>query len=137
MSVEIRFVYEGELRTRATHAPSQAELQSDAPRDNHGKGESFSPTDLVATALGTCMLTTMGIYAAKHGLDLAGATAVVVKEMVADPFRRVAALPAVLTLPRSVPPEHRPELERTALECPVMQSIDPRIRKDVTFEWSL
>lgn len=136
MSVEIRFEYLGSLRTRACHTPSGAEFDTDAPRDNQGKGESFSPTDLVATALGTCMLTVMGLYARKHDLDLTGMTAVVAKEMIADPLRRVSALPATVRLDRPIPIEHRIELERTARECPVMQSLDTRIRKDVTFEWA-
>ncbi|MCA9727204.1 MAG: OsmC family protein [Candidatus Eisenbacteria bacterium] len=135
MAVEVTFVYEGNLRTRATHGPSETELVTDAPVDNHGRGESFSPTDLVATALGTCMLTTMGIYAQTHGLDLTDASAVVRKEMVADPLRRVAALPTRIVVPRPIPPHHREALERVARECPVMQSVHPRIDKPILFEW--
>ncbi|MEZ4655172.1 MAG: OsmC family protein [Candidatus Eisenbacteria bacterium] len=91
MAVEVTFVYEGNLRTRATHGPS-TELVTDALSTTTAAANP-SPTDLVATALGTCMLTTMGIYAQTHGLDLTDASAVVRKEMVADPLRRVAALP--------------------------------------------
>ena len=89
MGVEIHFHYVGDLRCESTHTPSGTDLHTDAPVDNQGRGESFSPTDLVATALGSCMLTTMGIAAKARGFDLPGATATVTKEMVADPFRRV------------------------------------------------
>ena len=77
MSVQIDLVYRGELRCEATHGPSQRKLETDAPVDNHGRGESFSPTDLVATALGACMLTVMGIYANRHEIDLTGTTVTV------------------------------------------------------------
>ena len=80
--VPIEAVYEGDLRCRATHGPSKAELLTDAPVDNQGKGESFSPTDLVATALGTCIATTMGIFAKRHEIDLRGMRVSVKKEMV-------------------------------------------------------
>src|SRR5215213_4203972 len=90
--VEITVAYEGQLRCVATHAPSKNTLLTDAPLDNMGKGESFSPTDLVATALATCVLTTMGIVAQRHNLDMSGATARVTKEMVTTPLRRIGRL---------------------------------------------
>ena len=89
--VEIQISYEGKLCCSATHEPSGAKLFTDAPRDNHGEGQSFSPTDLVATALGTCLLTIMGIVAQKHDIDLSGATVHVTKEMATAPIRRIAS----------------------------------------------
>ena len=90
--VTITVNYEGNLRCKATHGPSGTTLITDAPTDNHGKGESFSPTDLVATALPACVLTIMGIAAQKHGLNLEGMSAVTTKEMSAAPPRRIARL---------------------------------------------
>src|SRR5260221_14414378 len=99
MSVRIDFRYEGQLRCSAVHGPSQNQLLTDAPVDNHGRGESFSPTDLVATALGTCMLTVMGIFAEKHEIDLRGATATVFKEMITPPVRRIGRLACEIRVP--------------------------------------
>ncbi len=130
--VEITVTYEGDLRCRAVHGPSGAELVTDAPVDNHGRGESFSPTDLVATALGTCML---GITAAKRGWDLRGATVTIVKEMVADPERRIARLVARIRTPGPLDERARAVLERAALGCPVQQSLPERVDRPVTFEW--
>ncbi|MFM7109189.1 MAG: OsmC family protein, partial [Planctomycetaceae bacterium] len=90
--VKISTSYEGGLRCRATHGPSGTTLVTDAPVDNHGKGESFSPTDLVATAFGACMMTVMGIVAERHGVNLAGMTVETEKVMTAQPPRRIAAL---------------------------------------------
>jgi putative redox protein len=134
--VTIRSTYLGELRTRAVHGPSKKELVTDAPVDNQGKGESFSPTDLVATALGTCMLTTMGIVAARHGWDLAGATATVEKHMVADPERRIGKLVVALHLPTALDERARTTLERTALTCPVHRSLRSDVEIPVTFHWA-
>src|SRR5262245_52803974 len=111
--VRIETVYEGGLRCRAVHGPSRVELRTDAPVDNRGKGESFSPTDLVATALGTCILTTMGIVAERHGWDMTGASASVEKVMVADPARRIGRLEVVVRMPQSLDAEARAVLERT------------------------
>jgi len=135
MSIQIEVAYEGGLRCRAVHGPSRAELVSDAPVDNHGKGESFSPTDLVATALGTCMLTVMGIYAERHGIDLKGATATVGKEMVTAPVRRIGRLACEIRVPSAVELPQREALERAALTCPVHQSLHPDVEKPVTFVW--
>src|SRR6476661_6155928 len=90
--VEIKSVYEGQLHCNATHGPSGAVLATDAPKDNMGKGEAFSPTDLVATALGTCMLTTMGIVAQRNNIDITGARVRVTKEMVSQPTRRIGKI---------------------------------------------
>jgi putative redox protein len=121
--VTITMEYQGSLRCQATHAPSAVRLLTDAPVDNQGKGESFSPTDLVATALGTCMLTTMGIVAERHGWSMAGASATVVKEMVADPVRRIGRLRVKLVLPAALEPKARAALERAAHTCPVHRSL--------------
>ena len=133
--VTISVVYEGELRCRAIHDPSGEELTTDAPVDNHGRGESFSPTDLVGVAMGTCMVTIMGIAAEKHGLDLTGTTARVEKRMVADPKRRIGALEVVIHVPREIAPEHRRMLERAAMACPVHASLRPEVEVPVRFRW--
>jgi putative redox protein len=131
--VRIDVAYRGGLRCDAVHEPSGATLHSDAPKDNHGRGESFSPTDLVATALGTCMLTLMGILAERRGWDLTGTTASVEKVMVADPVRRIGKLIATIRLNRDFPPADRKVLEAAALTCPVHKSIHPDIEAPVTF----
>jgi len=133
--VTITMLYQGELRTEATHGPSRTQLITDAPVDNQGKGASFSPTDLVATALGTCMLTTMGIVAKRHGWALEGASATVEKHMVADPERRIGKLTVALRFPGVFDEKTRTILERTALTCPVHKSLSPRVEIPVTFHW--
>src|SRR3954468_16103644 len=111
MSVQIDIAYQGQLRCEAKHGPSGNKFVTDAPVDNHGKGESFSPTDLVATALGACMLTIMGIFAQRHEVDLTGTTVSVQKEMTAVPPRRIAKLTTEIRVPI---PESHPQ--REALE---------------------
>jgi uncharacterized OsmC-like protein len=108
---------------------------TDAPVDNHGKGESFSPTDLVATALGACMMTIMGIVAERHGLDLAGMTAETVKEMTASPPRRIASLRTVLTVPLPADHPQRAALEQAAHTCPVHKSLHPDVAAPIEFVW--
>ena len=134
--IQISIDYQGGLRCEATHGPSQKQLITDAPVDNHGKGESFSPTDLVATALGTCMATIMGIFAERHAIDLRGMKITVGKEMTQVPVRRIARLSSEIVVP--LPPTHpqREALERAALTCPVHQSLHPEVEKPVTFVWS-
>ncbi len=131
--VSIQIDYTGGLRCTATHGPSGAKLATDAPKDNQGLGESFSPTDLLATALVTCMLTIMGIVARKNGFKLDGARGFVEKHMVADPQRRVGRLPIRIELPPGLPKESRPLLEQAALTCPVHLSVHPAIERPVTF----
>ena len=133
--VKIQVRYEGDLHTQATHGPSKTQLATDAPVDNQGRGASFSPTDLTATSLGTCMLTTMGIVARKNGWKLDGATATVEKHMVADPDRRIGKLEVELRIPGRFDAKARALLEKTALTCPVQQSLNPRIEVPVTFRW--
>ena len=133
--VKISLEYQGDLHCLATHGPSGSTLATDAPVDNQGRGESFSPTDLVATALGACMLTVMGIAARRLNLDLRGAHCVVEKEMSADTPRRIATLITHLWLP--IPSSADPDgvLERTALACPVHHSLHPAIARPVVFHW--
>jgi putative redox protein len=133
--VRLTTTYEGGLRCRAVHEPSGATLLTDAPVDNHGRGESFSPTDLLATSLGTCMMTIMGIAAERHGIDLAGMTAETTKEMATDPPRRIAALRTRITVPLPADHPQRALLEQAALGCPVHRSIAAGIDAAVEFVW--
>ena len=133
--VQIETTYDGQLRTTATHGPSGNSLITDAPVDNHGRGESFSPTDLVATALGTCMATVMGIFAERHAIDLKGMRVTVKKEMVQTPVRRIGRLAAEIHVPLPADHPHRAALERAALTCPVHASLHPDTEKPVTFHW--
>ena len=133
--VQIDIEYQGELRCRLTHAPSGTPLLTDAPVDNHGKGESFSPTDLVAGALGACMVTIMGIAADKHGWDLKGTTVTVEKHMTADPVRRIGRVEVRIRVPLDLDAKARAILERAAATCPVHKSIHPDIGVSVTFEY--
>src|SRR5579872_6893884 len=140
MSVEIDIVYEGHLRCRATHGPSKTVLTTDAPVDNHGKGESFSPTDLVATALGACMTTLMGIVADRNKLDITGTTVHVVKEMIQEPVRRIGALKVSIRVPAAkaaaLSAEDRKKLESAALHCPVHKSLHPDIQTPIEFRYA-
>jgi len=133
--VKLKSTYGGGLRCRAEHGPSGATLVTDAPVDNHGKGESFSPTDLVATAVANCMMTVMAIAAERHGIDLKGATVTIGKEMSTDTPRRIVALKSVMTIPLSADHPQRALLEAAAKACPVKQSLDPRIDTTVEFRW--
>jgi putative redox protein len=131
--VEINIQYAGDLRCLAVHGPSGRELTTDAPVDNHGKGESFSPTDLVATALGSCVATIMGIYASRHDLDLKGIQIRVEKHMSEDAPRRIARLPVTIQMPAGLPEKHREALEQAARHCPVHQSLRADIDAPLTF----
>jgi uncharacterized OsmC-like protein len=135
VSVRLEVRYEGELHTRAVHGPSGAVLETDAPRDNEGKGEAFSPTDLLATALGTCMLTVMGILARRKDWDMKGASVRVDKNMVTDPVRRVGHLVLRFEMPAGIPEQARKPLERAAHTCPVHQSLHPDVKLETTFVW--
>jgi len=132
--VKVSLEYAGGLHTVATHGPSGRTLETDAPVDNHGRGESFSPTDLVAGALGACMATIMGIYAEAHGIDLKGMRVEVSKEMTQTPPRRIARLTTEIWLPAGI--EKNPALERAALTCPVHGSLHPDVEKPVTFHYA-
>ena len=129
-------VYEGNLRTVCTHLKSGSTMETDAPTDNQGKGERFSPTDTVATAVGSCMATTMGIKARDMKVDLAGMKIEVEKIMKADP-RRIGGVNLTFHFPDSIRLDEKQKtiLERTAHTCPVMQSIHPDIEVNVVFNW--
>lgn len=137
MGVSIDMTYDGDLLCTATHEPSGRTLVTDAPRDNGGMASSFSPTDLVAAALGTCMLTIMGLVARQHGLDLRGARVRVIKEMAADPARRIGALTVTVTMPPGAAfgAKERALLERGAQTCPVKHSLHPETNVNVVFEY--
>jgi uncharacterized OsmC-like protein len=125
--------YPGDLRTEAIHVPSQSKLVTDAPVDNMGKGESFSPTDLLAVALATCMITTMSIKARKEGFDIEGTTAEVKKVMASDP-RRVAEVLIRIEFPDlKLTEEQKKLLEHTAHHCPVAVSVHPELKQKITF----
>lgn len=137
MSVEITAVYEGRLRCVATHAPSDSQLITDAPLDNGGQGSAFSPSDLIATALGTCILTTMGLVADRHQIDLSGATVRVIKQMTSQPTRRIASLATDVTLPAAAvnDAQQRARLESAANRCPVHASLHPEIDAPIRFHY--
>lgn len=133
--IEITTEYKGQLRCLNTHGPSRNTCETDAPVDNNGRGETFSPTDMVATALGSCMATIMGIVAERKGLDLQGMKIVTHKHMATDLPRRIAKLEVKITMPL---PENHPErkmLESAALSCPVHQSIHPDIEVPIDWCW--
>ena len=132
--VQISIEYTGNLHCDAKHGPSGAAIATDAPTDNQGKGEAFSPTDLVATALGTCIATTMAIVAERHQVELKGMTVQVQKEMASNP-RRIGRLTTEVHIP--LPAEHplRALLEQTALGCPVHRSLGTEMERPTEFFW--
>lgn len=134
--VSLTSTYEGGLRCRAVHGPSGTSIVTDAPVDNHGRGESFSPTDLVATALGACMMTIVGIVAERHGIDVTGMKAETVKEMTTQPPRRIASLRTRLTMPLAADHPQRTLLEQAALTCPVHKSLHADIDAAIEFVWA-
>lgn len=133
--VKMRTVYSGGLHCELLHEPSQSLIETDAPKDNQGKGERFSPTDLVGAALSSCILTTMAIVAERDGISLKGASAEVVKEMIATPSRRIGSLNVQVEMPSTVPHEAREKLERAAHACPVKKSIHPDIQANISFHY--
>jgi putative redox protein len=133
--VSIKMKYEGDLHCSAVHGPSGTEIGTDAPKDNQGRGESFSPTDLVATALGTCILTTMGILARTLQIDISAATATVDKEMTSAPPRRIERLTVKIQMPAGISEENRVKLERAAHACPVHKSLHPDVEQVLDFTW--
>ncbi|MDQ6815746.1 MAG: OsmC family protein [Bacteroidota bacterium] len=130
-------IYEGNLRTVATHLQSGTVIETDAPTDNQGKGERFSPTDLVATALGNCMLTIMGIKARDMQLNLEGTAVDITKNMVTNP-RRIGEIKVVINFPENLKADEKQRaiIERAAMTCPVFESLHPDLKKDVEFKWS-
>ncbi len=135
MSVQIECRYEGDLHCSAVHGPSGSTLATDAPADNQGRAETFSPTDLLATALGSCMLTIMGIYARPRNIRIEGARAVVEKEMSKTPPRRIARLTVRIALPATLTEKARGGLEQAARTCPVCASLRPDVEVALAFEY--
>ena len=133
--VEIEARYDGSKKCSLTHQEGIT-LKTDAPKDIGGDASAFSPTDLVAAALASCVLTTVAMFAERHDLDLVGMTAQVGKEMTAAP-RRIGRLPLTVHLPASVPAEMRPPLERVAHGCPVHASLHPDIDAPIVFLYDL
>ena len=130
-----KVIYTGSLRTEAEHLKSGAKIITDAPTDNHGKGEAFSPTDSVATGLASCMLTVMGIKAEELKVNLKGTTAEVTKTMAANP-RRISKVEIMINFPETYSEKTRKILENTARTCPVMQSLHPDMEKLISFKYS-
>ena len=129
-----KVTYLGDLRTSSIHLQSGSEIISDAPLDNNGKGEAFSPTDTVANALATCMFTIMGIKARDMEISLEGSTAEVTKTMAADP-RRISKIKVVFNLTSNADEKSRELLERVAMRCPVHFSLHPDIEREIIFNW--
>jgi putative redox protein len=129
-------IYEGELRTVALHTASGTRIETDAPVDNHGKGQKFSPSDLVATALGSCMLTIMGMKARDLDIDLKGTRIEIQKIMKAEP-RRISGISLTFHLPENLhlSEKNKTILQRAADTCPVMYSIHPDIAVQVNYNW--
>ena len=130
-----KVTYLGDLRTSSIHLQSGTEILSDAPVDNNGKGEAFSPTDMVANALATCMMTIMGIKARDLEIDLKNSTAEVLKIMNADP-RRISIIEIGFQLQGTENQKEKTILERAAMTCPVFLSLHPEIEKRITFKWN-
>jgi putative redox protein len=133
--VTITGEYQGDLHCTAVHGPSGTSLATDAPRDNQGRGEAFSPTDLVATGFATCIATTMAIAARRHGVEIGGISFEVTKEMSADAPRRISRLTARLRLPDSARSVPQGVLEKAANACPVHQSLAPSVEKVIELIW--
>ncbi|TPD66980.1 OsmC family protein [Flavobacterium microcysteis] len=129
-----KVTYLGDLRTSSVHLQSGTEILSDAPTDNHGKGEAFSPTDLLANALGSCMVSIMAIKSKDMDINLVGSTVEVTKVMQAEP-RKIAKIEIVMNMSVAADEKTRTILERTAMNCPVLLSLNPDIEKVITFNW--
>lgn len=134
--VTITGEYQGGLHCSAVHGPSGNALATDAPRDNQGRGEAFSPTDLVATGFATCIATTMALAARKHGVEVPGIKFEVTKEMSADAPRRISRLKARLWMPAAARGVPEGVLERAANTCPVHQSLAPAVEKVIELIWA-
>lgn len=133
--VKLQVTYEGGLHCNLKHIASGSQIATDAPKDNHGKGETFSPTDLVSSALGACMLTIMGIVAGRHNIKLEGAEVEVTKEMVQEPVRRIGKLTVNFKMPKGIPQKERALLERAAETCPVHKSLHPDIEIPIHYSY--
>ena len=131
--VDIDIVYEGDLRCRLTHRESGSQIATDAPKDNEGRGEAFSPTDLVGAAMGSCMMTIMGIAARRHEIDLTGTKVHVQKEMLGGKYRRIKELRVTISFPRKLDERERDLLENAARSCPVHRSLHPEVEAPIEF----
>lgn len=129
-----KVTYLGNLRTENEHLESGSTFITDAPTDNNGKGEAFSPTDTVATGLANCMITVMGIKARDMNVNMDGTTGMVTKTMAAHP-RRISRIDIILDFPTGIDEKSRKILENTGRTCPVMQSLHPEIEKAIVFNW--
>ena len=132
---EVLIIDQGDLRTSCIHVESGEKIITDAPKDNHGKGEFFSPTDLVAAALGSCILTVMGIVAVRLNVSLTGTSVRVTKEMEPHPSRRIKSLIVVVSCPFRFEGKIQRQLERGGLSCPVHHSLHPDIEQEIHFHW--
>ena len=130
-------VYRGQLRTEATHIQSGTIIETDAPTDNRGKGERFSPTDLLCVSLGTCMVTTMALKGTDMNIELSGTTLEVTKHIASDP-RRVIKIEVVLTFPSTLKVDDKDKLilERTGNNCPVAKTLHPDVEQVIKYVWS-
>ena len=126
--------YRGDLRTTATHLDSGSEISTDAPKDNHGLGETFSPTDMVCSALASCILTIMAIAVEKNDVDIKNTTAIVKKTMGNNP-RRIVKIEINLTFPKKYDSKTRTILEKAANNCPVHHSLSEKVEKDISFTY--
>jgi uncharacterized OsmC-like protein len=127
-------IYKGDLRCESVHIQSNSQIETDAPTDNHGKGERFSPTDLLCVSLATCLLTTMGIKANDMGVNIDNAKANVTKYMASDP-RRVSKIEVAVSLPANGSDKEIVILERTGNNCPVVKSLHPDIELKISYQW--
>lgn len=134
--VQMTGVYEGDKHCEIKHGPSSNIIHTDAPKDNNGRGEAFSPTDLVGAALGSCIITTMAIYAEKNGLNIKGSRFEVVKKMNLSP-RRINELSVHIVLPSTLSAENRATLEEIAYNCPVTKSLHPDVKIPMHFEYTI
>lgn len=136
MGTIVTGIYNGDLSCIVSHDDSGANFRTVAPKDNEGDGSSFSPTDLVGTALGSCIVTTMGIIAKKKGIDITGTTMHVVKEMSSDP-RRIGSLKVSIHMPKRLEEKDRERLEAYGLSCPVKKSLHPEVSVEIEFVYDL
>lgn len=134
--VKVTAKYEGDKHCEIEHGPSQSTIATDAPKDNNGRGELFSPTDLVAAATGSCILTVMAIMAEKDGVNLKGAYTTVEKEMILNP-RRIGKLTINVFMPKDIEMTYRKKLENTAATCPVKKSLNPEMELPMQFHYTL
>lgn len=134
--VKMTAAYMGDKHCQAEHEPSKSIIETDAPKDNQGRGEKFSPTDLMATALGTCALTTIAIFAEKDGVNVTGSRMTVEKEMTPPP-RKIASLKTVLEMPASIPEDYREKIRSYAENCPVKRSLHPDVYAPIEIRYAL